>query len=310
MIDVVIREVGPRDGLQNLPTVMPTAAKLDWISREAACGVAEIEAASFVPPKLLPQFADAAEVCTHASALAGVIVSALVPNMKGAERAVLAGVDKLIFAISVSEQHNRANVRQSVAESLAEFERVTTLLRGNPGSRPRLIAGLVTSFGCTLAGPVPERDVRDLAERLVRLGADELLVADTVGYGDPAAVRTVFSALRGDFGEQVPLIAHFHDTRGMALANALAAYEAGVRTFDGALGGLGGCPYAPGASGNVASEDLVFMFESMGLKTGVDLPMLLDVRSQLERQLPDAPFAGSIARSGLPKGWTHAADRV
>ena len=307
MIDVVIREVGLRDGLQILPTVMATAAKLDWIDREVGCGIAEIEASSFVSPGHVPQLADAAEVCAHAVGIAGLTVSALVPNLKGAERALAAGVDKLIFIVSVSEAHNQANVRQSVDSSVAEFERVAGLLRAAPAPRPKLVAGLVTSFGCTISGPVPEDDVSSLAARLVGLGADELLVADTVGYGAPGAIRSVFTALRADTPPAIPIAAHFHDTRGLGLANALAAYDVGVRSFDSSLGGLGGCPYAPGASGNVATEDLVFMFESMGLRTGIDLPELLRLRAEVERHLPAAPFAGSIARAGLPKGWTHAA---
>lgn len=310
MRDIVIREVGLRDGLQILPVVMPTAAKLDWIAREVACGLAEIEASSFVSPKAVPQLADAAEVCAYALGFDALTVSALVPNLKGAERAVETGVAKLIFIVSVSEAHNIANVRKSVAESVDEFARVAAYLQSLAQPGPALVAGLVTSFGCTIAGRVPERDVHDLAARLVELGADELLVADTVGYGDPAGVRSVFSDLHTSFGSRVPIAAHFHDTRGLGLANSLAAYEAGVRSFDSSLGGLGGCPYAPGASGNVATEDLVFMFESMGLHTGFDLPALLALRAVIERRLPDAPFGGAIARAGLPKHWTAATVRA
>ncbi len=308
MRDVAIREVGLRDGLQILPDVMPFAAKRDWISREAACGVNEIEVTSFVPPRLLPQFGDAAEICAHAGSIEGLAVSALVPNLRGAEHAISAGVDKIVFVVSVSEQHNRANVRQSVTDSTAEFGRLAALLSAATGRRPRLVAGLATSFGCSIAGDVAQADVRDLAARLIRLGADELLIADTVGYGNPAAVRTLFSSLFADFGEEFPMTAHLHDTRGLGLANAVAAHDAGVRAFDGALGGLGGCPHAPGASGNVATEDLVFAFESMGQRTGIDLMMLLQVRAELEHKLPGAPFTGAIARAGLPRNWTNAAD--
>jgi len=306
MINVMIREVGLRDGLQMLPTVMTTADKLDWIFSEFACGVREFEASSFVSAKHVPQLSDAAEVCAHAVKMSGLTVSALAPNLRGAEFGIAAGVDKINFVISVSEEHNQANVRRSVEQSVSEFARVAELLKATKGHRPRLVAGLATSFGCTISGRVLEGDVRKLAISLVKLGADELIIADTVGYADPASIRSVFTSLRADLGNAIPIAAHLHDTRGLGLANALAALEGGVRAFDSSLGGLGGCPNSPGATGNVPTEDLVFMCESMGLRTGIDLPRLLQVRSKLKHQLPDAPFAGSIARAGLPKGWDRA----
>ena len=306
-IDVQVREVGMRDGLQSVATILPTATKHEWCRREAAAGMREIEVTSFVPPKLLPQFADAVDVVRHALSLPGLCVSALVPNLRGAENAVAAGVHKINFAMSVSEAHNRANVRRSVAESLAELAQVVALVRSlDPTRRPRVAGGLATAFGCTISGSVPEDDVRTLAAQVADTGVDEVVVADTVGYGNPAAVRRVFTAVRAMLGS-LPVAAHFHDTRGLGLANVVAALDAGVARFDASLGGLGGCPYAPGASGNIDMEDLVFMLESMGLRTGVDVPALIAVRRFVKLALPDDRFAGAIATAGLPKTYQPAA---
>jgi hydroxymethylglutaryl-CoA lyase len=302
----IVREMGLRDGLQSVATVMPTATKLEWIAREAAAGVGEIEVASFVPPKLLPQMADAAEVVPAARRIAGLVVSALVPNLKGAERAVAAGAMKLNYVLSASESHNQANVRRSVAESLADFARIVEFCRALPeGSRPVVVGGLATCFGCTIEGAVSEARVREIVVELARLGAGELVIADTVGYGNPAAVRRVFGAAREAL-PQMPIGAHFHDTRGMGLPNVVAALDVGIRRFDASLGGFGGCPYAPGASGNVCMEDLVFLLETMGYRTGVDLAKLVAVRGFVEASLPGEKFAGAIARAGLPKNFVPA----
>lgn len=301
-----VREMGLRDGLQSVATIMPTATKLEWIAREAAAGVAEIEVASFVPPKLLPQMADAAEVVPAARRIAGLVVSALVPNLKGAERAAAAGAMKLNYVLSASESHNQANVRRSVAESVADFGRIVGFSRALPeDGRPIVVGGLATAFGCTIEGAVAEDRVLALAVELVRLGADELVIADTVGYGDPAGVQRVFAAVRREL-PGIPIGAHFHDTRGLGLANVVAALDAGVTSFDASLGGFGGCPYAPGASGNVCMEDLVFMLESMGYATGVDLPKLFEVRRFVEENLTGERFAGAVARAGLPRHFTPA----
>lgn len=301
-----VREMGLRDGLQSIRQVMPTAVKLDWIARELAAGVTEIEVASFVPPKLLPQMADAGEVVPAARRLPGLTVAALVPNLKGAERAVAAGAMKLNYAMSVSESHNMANVRRPVAESVADFGRIVEFCRGLPReSRPVVTGGLATSFGCTIEGAIREERVLELAVELARLGADEILVADTVGYGNPAAVRRVFGAVRRELGE-LPVGAHFHDTRGVGLANVVAALDAGVVRFDASLGGFGGCPYAPGASGNICMEDLVFLLEAMGYATGVDLAALIEVRRFVEANLPGESFAGAVARAGIPKNFAVA----
>jgi hydroxymethylglutaryl-CoA lyase len=306
MIDVEVHEVGTRDGLQSAPFFVPTALKQRWCTAEHEAGVPEIEVCSFVPVRLLPQFADAAEVVAHAKTLEGLRVAALVPNLKGAERAIELGVHKINYVLSVSESHNRANVRRSTEESVNDFARIVELVRTQPAQhRPTIVAGLATALGCTIEGPVPESRVRDIARQVVAAGADALIVADTVGYANPAAVKRLFRALRGDLGD-IPTKAHFHDTRGLGLANVVAALEAGVRAFDASLGGLGGCPYAPGASGNICTEDLVFMLESMGLSTGVDLDELIALRREIEPALPGQPFHGTIARAGLPKGFERA----
>lgn len=308
MVDVIVREVGMRDGLQSISTIMPTETKKEWLKREAAAGMREIEATSFVPPKLLPQLADASEVVAFALGISGLTVAALVPNLKGAERAVAAGVRKINYVMSVSESHNRSNVRRSVQESLEDLGRIVALVKGLPAERrPLVCGGLATCFGCTIEGDVPEGRVLSLASKVAETGVDEVVLADTVGYGNPAAIRRVFGQVARMLGS-LPIGAHFHDTRGLGLANVVAALEAGVTRFDASLGGFGGCPYAPGATGNIDMEDLVFMLESMGLRTGVDLNALLEVRRFVEAALPGTPFAGAIAVAGLPKNFHAHAD--
>jgi hydroxymethylglutaryl-CoA lyase len=308
-IDVRVREVGMRDGLQGVATFMPTARKREWCSAEAAAGVPEIEVCSFVPPKLIPQFADAGEVVAHALEVPGLTVTALIPNLKGAERGIAAGVHKLNFVMSVSEKHNLANVRRTREESAAEFARVAALLRTvEEERRPTLSGGLATALGCTIEGRIAVDEVRRCAARLAAAGADEIVVADTVGYADPASVRKVFEAVIAEVGD-LPVAAHFHDTRGQGLANVLAALEVGVRRFDASLAGLGGCPYAPGATGNIVMDDLVFMLEAMGLRTGVDIERLLEVRAILAETLPEVKLHGSLALAGLPKGFVPASSQ-
>jgi hydroxymethylglutaryl-CoA lyase len=297
--------MGLRDGLQSVQTIMPTATKVEWARREAAAGVPEIEVASFVPPKLLPQMADAGDVVPAARRISGLTVSALIPNLKGAERAVAAGAQKLNYVMSVSESHNQANVRRSVADSLADFGRIVEYVRGLPGEKPIVCAGLATAFGCTIEGAVSEARVGELALQAAALGADEMVIADTVGYGNPAAVKRVFSAVVKEL-PAMPIGAHFHDTRGVGLANVVAALDAGITRFDASLGGLGGCPYAPGASGNIVMEDLVFLLETMGYATGVDLERLIEVRKFVQASLQNEQFHGALSRAGLPKNYAHA----
>lgn len=308
--DVILREVGLRDGLQSVATFVETADKLDWIRREAAAGVAEIEVTSYVPPKLLPQFVDAEAVTTESLRIPGLTVTALVPNSRGAQRGLELGVHKINFVMSVSETHNMKNVRRSREESLADFRNMAGLARAQPeATRPVLCGGLATALGCSYEGDVPVADVVRYAVALAEAGADELIIPDTVGYANPALVRQVFKAVLAEVGA-LPVAAHFHDTRGTGLANLLAALDCGVRAFDASLGGLGGCPFAPGATGNIVMEDAAYMLESMGVDTGIDLAALLEVREVLRRAIPDVTLHGGLARAGLPRGFTPASARL
>jgi hydroxymethylglutaryl-CoA lyase len=308
-IDVIVREVGLRDGLQIHPTFMPTENKIAWIEAEAAAGVSEIEVTSYVPAKLIPQFADAEEVTRRALTVAGLTVAALIPNSKGAERGLALGVHKLNFVMSVSRTHNLKNVRREREESVADFRRIVEMVRAQPeGRRPKVVGGLSTALGCSYEGRVPVADVVRYAVQLAEAGADEIVVADTVGYADPVQVRTVLKAVMAELGA-LPIAAHFHDTRGTGLANVGAAIECGVRRFDASLAGLGGCPFAPGASGNIVMDDLCFMLDSMGLRTGVDLERLLQVRSIVHAALPDIEMHGALARAGLPRNYVRADER-
>lgn len=300
--DIVVREVGLRDGLQSLSVILPTADKLRWLRAEAVAGLREIEVGSFVPAATLPQLADTAELIAAARRIGGVRIAALVPNLRGARDAVAAGAEKINGVVSASEGHNRSNLRRSTAESMAEIGRIAAWLRDLPAEgRPLFGVALATSFGCTIEGAVPEARVRALAGELAALELDEIVLADTVGYGHPASVRRLFAEIRSDLGPAIALGAHFHDTRGTGLANVVAALDAGIRHFDASLGGLGGCPYAPGATGNIVTEDLVHMLEAMGLRTGIDLARLLEARGLLERLLPGQRLEGALARSGVPK---------
>lgn len=309
-VDVTVCEVGLRDGLQLLPGFFPTEDKIAWIEREAAAGMREIEVTSLVPAKVMPQFADAELVVAAALAVPGLTVTALVPNLKGAERGIELGVHVLDFVMSVSRSHSRANVRREPEESLTDFERIVALCRELPAERrPRIRGGLSSALGCSYEGSIAVDDVRRYAAALATAGADEVLVADTVGYADPAHVARVFRAVREEVGD-LPLGAHFHDTRGLGLANVAAALECGVRIFDASLGGLGGCPFAPGATGNIVMEDLVFLLDSMGLRTGVDLAKLVTVREIPARHVATSELHGAVARAGLPVNYVPAAERA
>ncbi|MFY2608422.1 hydroxymethylglutaryl-CoA lyase [Achromobacter ruhlandii] len=304
MPQILVSEVGPRDGLQSIAAVMPTPAKLRWIGALAAAGLREIEVCSFVPPKLLPQMADAADVVAAARELPGLHVAALAPNLRGALAAFEAGVAKVTLPVSVSEAHSLANVRKTHAQMRDEVAAVVALRDARfPGVT--LEAGLSTAFGCTLAGQVPEADTLRMAVAMAQLGVDEVGLSDTTGYANPAQVRRLFQALRAELGARAGG-AHFHNTRGQGLANVVAALEAGVDTFDASQGGLGGCPYAPGATGNIVTEDLVFLLESMGLDTGIDVDALMAARAALRDGLPGEPLYGHVPDAGLPKGFTYA----
>lgn len=296
---VEVVEVGLRDGLQMLDCVMPTQDKLDWLRAEHACGVRRFEAASFVPAKLMPQMADAAEVVAAAKELPAISVTALVPNLRGAGAAFAAGADAIIIPISVSEAHSLANVRRTPDEMIGQLGEIRRL-RDSTAKGVRIEAGLATAFGCTIQGEVREDAVLRIAQACVDAGADRITLADTVGYANPAQVRRLFGKVRALLGGRLHA-AHFHDTRGTGLANVAAALDAGIRSFDASLGGLGGCPHAPGATGNIATEDLVFMLETMGLDTGIDLEALLETRHRLAEWLPGQALYGKLAGAGVPK---------
>ena len=304
---ILISEVGPRDGLQSIKNIMPLAAKKAWIDAEAAAGVTEIEVGSFVPAKLLPQLADTAEVVAHARTIPGLTVAVLVPNLKGAEAAVAAGAHKITIPLSASETHSLKNVRRTHAQMLDEVRGIVALLRGLPKERrPKFEGGLSTAFGCTIEGDVPADKVVQLAEQLMAAGCDEVGLSDTTGYANPAQVKMLVKRVHAAVGEHALSGLHLHNTRGLGLANVIAGLEVGITTFDASLGGLGGCPFAPGASGNIVTEDLVFMLEAMGLETGIDIAKLLKVRDILRAALPDDELYGFTPDAGLPLGFKPA----
>ena len=305
--DVLVSEVGPRDGLQSIRPIMPLEAKKAWIAAEAAAGVREIEVGSFVPVKLLPQLADTAEVAAFARTIPGLTVAVLVPNLKGAQAAAQAGAHKITIPLSASETHSLKNVRRTHAQMLDEVRAIVAVLRSLPeGQRPRFEGGLATAFGCTLEGDVPADRVVQLAEQLMDAGCDEVGLSDTTGYANPAQVKNLVRRVRAAVGEHALSGLHLHNTRGLGLANVLAGLDVGITTFDSSLGGLGGCPFAPGASGNIVTEDLVFMLEAMGLRTGIDLAKLLEVRRILLEALPGEAVYGFTPDAGLPLGFRPA----
>jgi hydroxymethylglutaryl-CoA lyase len=270
--------------------------------------VREIEVGSFVPARLLPQMADTAELVSFANTIAGLSVAVLVPNLKGAERAVAAGARKLSIPFSMSETHSVRNVRKSHPEMIEEIRVIAALVADQPADeRPHFEVGLSTAFGCTLEGPVDEGRVVRLAEAAVAAGAAEVGLSDTTGYANPAQVKRLVRAVKAAVGAERLNSLHLHNTRGLGLANALAGLEEGITTLDASLGGLGGCPYAPGASGNIVTEDLVFMLESMGIATGIDLARLLKVREIVADALPGEPLYGFTPEAGLPLGFAQAA---
>jgi hydroxymethylglutaryl-CoA lyase len=301
MPQVQICEVGPRDGLQNAKHLMPTEAKKAWIRALARAGLTEIEVGSFVPPKLIPAMADTGEIVQDAIKIKGLKVVALAPNLKGFQRAIEAGAHKVTFPVSASREHSVSNVRMTPEQMVEEVRKCAQF----PHAGVEIEGAVSTAFGCTMQGVVPEDDVVRIATALAEF-CDGVALADTVGYANPAQVKRIFSRVKREIGAKLEG-AHFHNTRGLGLANALAAYEEGVRHFDSSMAGLGGCPFAPGASGNVITEDLVFMFEAMGVSTGIDLERLFEAREILIRGIPDEPVYGHTPLAGLPKGFSaHA----
>ena len=296
---VTVREVGLRDGLQSIARTLPTAQKLQWIQGAYDAGIREIEVGSFVPPKLLPQLADTAELVAFAKTLPGLVVSVLVPNLKGAERAMDSGADWMLLPLSASHAHSLANLRKAPDDVVAEIGAMVEARRAR-GSAIRIEVGMSTAFGCTLQGQVAVDEVLRLLQAVVALGVDRVGLADTVGYADPRQVGELFAKAREVAGDKLGC-GHFHDTRGLGLANVMAALQAGETRFDACLAGIGGCPHAPGASGNVATEDLAYLMASMGIDTGIDFGQLIALRAQVAQWLAGESLHGSIAQTGLPK---------
>jgi hydroxymethylglutaryl-CoA lyase len=304
-MDVTVSEVGPRDGLQSIKRTLPTEAKHRWIAALAAAGLREIEVGSFVSPKVLPQMADCAEVVARARTIEGLGIVVLVPNLRYATMAFEAGTHVITIPVSVSEPHSLANIRKTHPEIIAEV-RAIVKLRNERFPAIKVETSLSTAFGCTIKGIVPENDVLRMAAAMVDAGSDTINLADTVGYANPAQVKRLFTRLRREVGDKAGG-AHLHNTRGQGLANVVAALDAGVTTFDSSQGGIGGCPYAPGATGNIVTEDLVFLLESMGLDTGIDLDRLIAARAILAEALPGEALYGHVPAAGLPKGFAPAA---
>lgn len=302
----VIREVGLRDGLQSIQTVLSTERKQDWIRSAYDAGQREIEVGSFVPARLLPQLADTAELVAFARTLPGLFVSVLVPNLRGAESAIASGADLMLVPLSASHAHSLANLRKTPDEVVAEVARMRAA-RDAAGSRMLIEGGIGTAFGCTLQGRVQPAEVLRCMQALLDAGADRVSIADTVGHGGPGQVRALFEQARRIAGERF-WCGHFHDTRGLALANVHAALQAGVTRFDATLAGIGGCPHAPGASGNASTEDLAFMLQTMGLDTGLDIEALLRLRARLAAWLPGETLHGALWRAGLPRLQAATAD--
>jgi hydroxymethylglutaryl-CoA lyase len=293
-IDVLVSEVGPRDGLQNTKQFMPTVFKQRWISAAAAAGLREIEVCSFVPPSVIPQMVDAPDVVRHALGIPGLHVAVLAPNFKGVLRAVESGAHKITLPISVSRKHSLANVRRTTEEAIEDARRACAFRDSLPkAQRPKIEAGLSTVFGCTIEGRVSEEQVVRDSIACVEAGCDEVGLADTTGMANPTQIRRVFRKVHAAIGAKLGG-AHLHNTRGFGLANVVAALEEGVRTFDSSLAGLGGCPFAPGATGNIVTEDLVFMLEEMGLRTGIDLDRLIAIREVLAEGIPGEPLYGHV----------------
>lgn len=301
----VVREMGLRDGLQSVQTIVPTAAKIEWIRDAYDAGQREIEVGSFVPPKLLPQLADTAEVLAFAQTLPGLRATVLVPNMKGAERALEAKAAMMLVPLSASHAHSLANLRKTPDEVVAEIARMRAA-RDTSGAATEIEVGISTAFGCTIQGHVAPDEVVRLVQAVLDAGVESVSLADTVGYADPSMVSALFERVLRVAGDRL-VCGHFHDTRGLALANVYACLQLGIARFDACTGGIGGCPHAPGASGNVATEDLAYMLASMGIATGLDFDKLIALRARVARWLEGETLHGSVWRAGLPRTLKEAA---
>jgi hydroxymethylglutaryl-CoA lyase len=302
---VSLREVGLRDGLQLVKTFPSTAAKQRWVRDEYAAGVRHFEVGSFLPAKTFPQFADVHEIAKTVATLPGAHGVALALNERGVNEALASGVAEIASVVSATEEHSQANANRSREQAIANIKRLCEL-RDASGHKPIVNAAISMALGCSITGPVDPREVMRIAEKCLEAGVDFVAIADTVGYAGPKQVAELTKAIVKISGSK-PVCVHLHDTRGMGIANASAALDAGARILDGSLGGLGGCPFAPGATGNVVFEDLVFLCESKGFNTGIDIEKLIAVRAILRSEMPNETLYGGLARAGLPAGKTSVA---
>lgn len=306
--DIEVSEVGPRDGLQSISQIMPTEDKKRWVTALAAAGIPEIEVGSFVPAKILPQLADTAEIVAHALTIPDLAVAVLVPNFRGAQAAVESGAHKISIPLSTSETHSLKNVRRRHEQMLEEIRNISALIKSLPeNKRPKFEGSLSTAFGCTLEGSIPESKIFSLAEALMEAGCDEVGLSDTTGFGTPTQVKSLTQGIWNAVGKENLSGIHLHNTRGQGFANVMAALDMGLTTIDSSMGGIGGCPFAPGASGNIVTEDLVFLLEGMGLKTGINFDKLMAARQVLRESLPaEVDIYGFTPDAGLPKGFEPA----
>jgi len=295
---VTLRDVSLRDGLQLIREIPSTASKIEWMRGEYTAGVRHFELGSFLPATRMPQFADIREMIDAASKLDGAHSAALALNDRGATDAIETAVGEIVCVVSATEEHSNANARRSRADAIDLIRRTAELSRSSD-RKPLVSAGIAMSFGCSIAGEVSQDEVIRLAESCFEAGADIVGIADTVGFAGPGQIQSLCERMTKLCGD-TPFNVHLHDTRGMGVANASAALDAGARILDGSLGGLGGCPFAPGASGNVVMEDLVFLCESKGFRTGIDLDALIAVREIPQREMPGEQLHGAMARAGLP----------
>jgi hydroxymethylglutaryl-CoA lyase len=302
---VSLREVGLRDGLQMVKTFPSTAAKQRWLREEHGAGVRHFEVGSFLPARTFPQFADVCEIVRTVAALPGAHGIALALNERGVNEALGSGVAEIASVVSATEEHSQANANRSREQAIANIRRLCEL-RDASSHKPVVNAAISMALGCSITGPVDPREVIKLAEKCLEAGVDFVAVADTVGYAGPKQVAELTKAIVKMSGSK-PVCVHLHDTRGMGIANASAALDAGARILDGSLGGLGGCPFAPGATGNVVFEDLVFLCESKEFAAGIDIEKLIAVRAILRSEMPNEALYGGLARAGLPAGRTGVA---
>lgn len=302
---IIIREVGLRDGIQMASVYPDTEQKKRWIKQEYDAGIRHFEVGSFLPTQRFPQFADLRELIKYTHTLPGAHAIALVLNERGIEDALKANVDELTVVISATEEHNQANARRSRADSIQAIRHAVEL-RNAINPRAVINAGISMAFGCSISGHVNPDEVVRIAQACLEAGVDAIGLADTVGYGGPREVAAVCEHMSKVL-TNTPYVVHLHNTRGTGLANAAAALQAGARIFDASLGGLGGCPFAPGATGNVVIEDLVYLTEKLGFATGIDISQLVKTRELIRESMPNEPMYGDIAKAGLPKNFNYNA---